>query len=369
MLLKFINLEQRKSINEFRRIITYHGLKDLLAIYGSDRSREAAIRFDIKLLPSKLQLLLKLFVLHEFVDVKYLTEILPTNQINILIELKVLEQLNNKVRTQNLRLIFHYGILLFCEFPSVHSKMYYGLDSQALGKLLLSARGKVLDLCAGVGTQGLLCALNADSVISVEKECSLEHIFEVNVVLNELDSKIEFRLGDLTDTVRGEFFDLICCNPPLLPIPDKFSFPQYANGGIDGLNFTRRILADLPSIMKRDGHCYIIGTVLGSEDRPDLEVIKKLSELNNLKIFMIFPHREVLSVGEPLFEALVYTAYIYSKVSPSLIRNAILNLKKRKQDTYIYSFYLCARFANKANDSNLIETTGHYLRGSNFWNI
>ncbi len=36
-------------------------------------------------------------------------------------------------------------------------------------------------------------------------------------------------------------FDLICMNPPLLPIPSGLGYPFIGDGGPDGLAVTRRV--------------------------------------------------------------------------------------------------------------------------------
>lgn len=75
-----------------------------------------------------------------------------------------------------------------------------------------------------------------------------------------LAERADFRLGDLYAPVDG-LFDAILSNPPYIPVrdmeglaPEVKQEPEMALvGGVDGLDFYRRLIDDAPRYLKEDG--------------------------------------------------------------------------------------------------------------------
>ena len=120
---------------------------------------------------------------------------------------------------------------------------------------------KTLDLCAGSGCIGISLAKTANAdVACVEKSPNAFVYLNENIKLNNVSVKAV--LGDVLDekTVDGEF-DLIVSNPPYLTESDMNelqkevrSEPKMAlYGGVDGLDFYRRIVADYVKKLKIGG--------------------------------------------------------------------------------------------------------------------
>lgn len=74
----------------------------------------------------------------------------------------------------------------------------------------------VLDLGTGSGICAIAAARRASSVAAVDLSRAAVHCAYVNVVLNDLEHKVEVLLGDLYTPLGGRRFDLILFNPPFV---------------------------------------------------------------------------------------------------------------------------------------------------------
>ncbi len=358
------------ELKRLRKYLLLIGFIDLLAAYGSEADRWRTLRFDLSLLPEKLCFLTKLFCLGDKIDVTIATSILSQEVVDTLRNLDIFQcSEDGQLSLGKLRLVYHYGVLIFCERPTVFSHFYYGDDSLALGRLLQSTRGRVLDICAGVGTQGLLCALTAEKVISVEVQSAVAPLFAINAALNEVESKIELRIGDFLTPVQGEKFNHICCNPPLLPIPKNIAYPLVGDGGTDGLTITKRLLARLPELLVSNGYCHVVGVLLGTTEGPDLSMFQRLAQDVGLNIQIVFVQQLELSYGTPMLESLVTTASAYGNAEPTVVREAFIQYLSEARTNYLYSFLMGASVIHNKNDKGSLEMTRHYVRNASFWTV
>jgi len=72
----------------------------------------------------------------------------------------------------------------------------------------------VLDLGCGSGVGAVFAACCGAHVIAVDLNPEAVRCTQVNALLNHFEDKIETRLGDLFEPVKGQSFDLILFNPP-----------------------------------------------------------------------------------------------------------------------------------------------------------
>jgi len=124
---------------------------------------------------------------------------------------------------------------------------------------------RVLDLCAGSGAIGLSIKTlvpRADVTLSDVSQGALE-VIKKNA--HELGAEVSIRHGDLFRAVGREKFDLIASNPPYIPrgeltgLQKEVCFePEIAlDGGLDGLDFYRRIAAEAGKHLNAGGCVYL----------------------------------------------------------------------------------------------------------------
>lgn len=119
----------------------------------------------------------------------------------------------------------------------------------------------VLDLCTGSGSVLLSILKNAPSVHGTGSDISKQALLVAreNAKLHELEA--EWVRSNLFDSLDG-MYDVIVSNPPyiaqeelptLMPEVGQFEPVQALDGGVDGLDFYRRITADAPRYLKKNG--------------------------------------------------------------------------------------------------------------------
>ena len=235
---------------------------------------------DLSPVAEPLRTIVRLFIRGESVP----STSLPPDLIAGFERLGLIRQNGGMAGSGQYRLVSHLGLLLFCHAFSPFAKLYYGNDSLALSRLLVPVEGRVLDMCAGVGAQALVCAQTAASVTAVDVEPLAARVFHINAAMNGLTDRVEYLVGDLYEPVAGRQFDRICCNPPFMPVPPGIRFPIFADGGPDGLAIIRRVLAGLPKALAPNGRCQLVGAILGGAQGPDLSCFLEMAAEANLRV-------------------------------------------------------------------------------------
>lgn len=364
--------QHASQLAELRGWLDSCKLGEILSLYESyaEEEREPVIRRDLSFLPEHLAVLTRHFVLGEQVPDGPLDRNLPGRFRETLKALGI--------DFARHRLIRHFDLWIFCDRLTPAVDLYHGDDSLGLSRLMLPGRGRCLDLCAGVGTQGLLCAQTAHSLVAVEKQEKAELFFWLNAVVNGLEDRVEFRRGDFVDAVAGEHFDHIVCNPPLLPVPREVEYPLVGHGGPDGLDFPRRLLAALPALLNPGGRCHIIGTLLGGPLGPDLSEWENCSKTTGLDLLAIVPFRSRLAPGAPMLNSLVASAGLFAqhrtdgrmsgeaaRVARERAEQAYRQYFVESGATHLYSFFLCATRA--ATLSGSFHCTRQFMESRNMW--
>jgi len=117
---------------------------------------------------------------------------------------------------------------------------------------------RALDLCTGNGSLAVLAALTYPDIRVDATDLSIEalEVAAINVTRHELDARITLHQSDGLAEVQGPY-DLILCNPPYVNAQSMASLPaEYRaepelalSGGVDGMDFVRRLLHDAPERM------------------------------------------------------------------------------------------------------------------------
>ncbi len=125
-------------------------------------------------------------------------------------------------------------------------------------------------------------------------------VAEFNAAKFHVDDRAEFFCGDMFAPLEGKIFDAIVSNPPYIPTSELATLqaevtcePRLAlDGGIDGLNFYRRIISDAPNFLVAGGLLAVevginqsaaVKNLLANDERfSDVEILRDLSELERV---------------------------------------------------------------------------------------
>jgi len=136
------------------------------------------------------------------------------------------------------------------------------LADGAIDAWLSDRTRRVLDLCTGNGSLAVLAAMAWPEVEVDASDLSADAlaVAAINVERHGLQSRIRLRQGDGLAAADG-VYDLVLCNPPYvnrssmqaLP-PEYRAEPALAlDGGDDGMDFVRALLAALPAHLSPHG--------------------------------------------------------------------------------------------------------------------
>ncbi|MGE0004867.1 MAG: 50S ribosomal protein L3 N(5)-glutamine methyltransferase [Parvibaculaceae bacterium] len=148
----------------------------------------------------------------------------------------------------------------------------------------VSAVGRVLDLCTGSGCLAILAAhVFPNAVVdAVELSPRALEVARLNFAESGHAERLNLFEGDLFQPVADDRYDLVVANPPYVDaaameaLPPEFRHePAMAlDGGEDGLDVVRRILAEAPRHLEPEGGllCEIgRGRELLEDDYPELD--------------------------------------------------------------------------------------------------
>ncbi|HBQ38936.1 MAG TPA: peptide chain release factor N(5)-glutamine methyltransferase [Candidatus Omnitrophica bacterium] len=131
----------------------------------------------------------------------------------------------------------------------------------------LTRRGiapRVLDLGTGSGNiaTSLSLAIPSCVVVAVELSWNALRTARANLRRHQLGSRVLLIQADWTQgLLRKPAFDLVISNPPYVPTSHVHGLPREVgyeprlslDGGCDGMAFHRRLIADAPALLRRDG--------------------------------------------------------------------------------------------------------------------
>jgi ribosomal protein L3 glutamine methyltransferase len=164
----------------------------------------------------------------------------------------------------------------------------------------VAAVGRVLDLCTGSGCLAILAAHvfpNAE-IDAVELSPQALEVARLNIAESGHAERINLFEGDLFQPVAHERYDLIITNPPYVDaaameeLPPEFRHePAMAlDGGEDGLDIVRRILAEVPRHLNPGGGllCEIgRGRDILADDYPELDFFWLDTQLSEGEVFWL----------------------------------------------------------------------------------
>jgi methylase of polypeptide subunit release factors len=113
---------------------------------------------------------------------------------------------------------------------------------------------RLLELCGGTGIAALVGARTSGHAWSLDITARSTRFARFNCALNGLENFTALE-GDLYDPVAGMSFDRIVAHPPYVPALEQKMI--YRDGGADGEQITRRIIAGLPTYLAPGGRCHL----------------------------------------------------------------------------------------------------------------
>ncbi|MBD3190344.1 MAG: methyltransferase [Candidatus Heimdallarchaeota archaeon] len=175
--------------------------------------------------------------------------------------------------------------------------------------VVLKENEKVLEIGSGSGYVSIFLAKKYPHVeyfcidinfaaAKITKENGKRNGVELEVICSDLVSSLRKKRQSINgDTLNNPFryFDVILFNAPYLPVEEDGLLAQAWSGGEEGLTTIRKLLIDLPYILKRTGRCYLIASSFTNTTK-----LKKIVQQvgNDLELFEI---DKVKLVGETIF--------------------------------------------------------------------
>ena len=121
-----------------------------------------------------------------------------------------------------------------------------------------------LDVCTGSGTQALLAARHAERVVGVDVNPHALALARLNQGLNGVDN-ITWVEGDGFEPVKGERFDLVVANPPVVISPDNTVLAR--DSAIGGERLSRKIVRESAEHLNEGGFATVLCNWGGGADR------------------------------------------------------------------------------------------------------
>jgi Methyltransferase small domain len=214
-----------------------------------------------------LDALIRLLIDGEVLAEDFLLALIPANRLGVLEQLGVLGRTpagNSYYATVHLypvgslyvasdRTIQIDGTQSIAQNDAVYAAVTRNTE-RFLGSLPTSPCERLLDMCAGTGIAGMMAASRyAGQAWSCDLTERSVRFAEFSRRLNGLDN-VTCAQGDLYQAVGSETFDRIVAHPPYVPT-DKDGM-VYRDGGEDGEQVLRGIIAGLPGHLRPGGRCY-----------------------------------------------------------------------------------------------------------------
>jgi methylase of polypeptide subunit release factors len=156
--------------------------------------------------------------------------------------------------------------------------------AQALHEALIPPGALVLDMGTGSGVGALSAARFARRVVAVDINPAAVRCARINVLLNELEERIEVRRGDLFDPVPGERFDVVLFNPPFFSGVPRDDVER----ALWSTDVAPRFAAGLPGHLAPGG-CGLVLLSSDGDERAFLEAFQMNGLLAGIAVRRAFP--------------------------------------------------------------------------------
>jgi release factor glutamine methyltransferase len=137
--------------------------------------------------------------------------------------------------------------------------------------LKVEAKEAVLDVGTGCGVLAVLAAKKAKKVVATDINPYAIECAQKNAKMNDVEEKMEFRLGDLFQPIRpDETFSLILFNAPYLP-SEPYEARSWIGrawaGGPSGRRVIDRFIMGAPEFLTINGRILLVQSSLSDIDK------------------------------------------------------------------------------------------------------
>jgi release factor glutamine methyltransferase len=127
---------------------------------------------------------------------------------------------------------------------------------------------RVLELGTGCGLLAILAAEAGARVVATDINTVALACAKANALAHGVADRIDFRLGNLFEPVKGERFDLVIFNPPYLPVRNDEAIGTPLDlaweAGPEGRAIIDPFLEGLPNHLIKDGHTLFVQSSLSN---------------------------------------------------------------------------------------------------------
>ena len=168
---------------------------------------------------------------------------------------------------------------------------------------LAKDKDKILDMCTGSGIIAITLAKNVEKSNVFACDISLEAL-KVAKENNELhNTNVKFINSNLFEKIEEKNFDIIVSNPPYITEKEMQKLenqvrkePELAlYGGVDGLNFYRKITENAKEYLKKEG---LLIFEIGYKQKEDVSKILIENKFKNIKCVKDLQGLDRVIIGE-----------------------------------------------------------------------
>jgi len=263
------------------------------------------------------------------------------HDLDILVDLGIVEK-SGKEYLSHYMIYPIEDVFIISDFPSLreHDRVFPIFDDESvlLAQKLRVHEGEIgLDIGTGSGIYAIFGAKKgAKRIIATDINWKVKSYFDFNAILNAVDDKVEFVLGDVYGKLENEKFDFLVSNPPFVPTPHAAHFYIHSNGGVLGVEVIRAIFERKDDYLKQGGRIQMLVLSLGQKDIP--LIVKELSSyfrkenveivlselyespLNDISLFLnCFEEAKSFSEWKQILMVEGYTKlhYFYIEINPA----------------------------------------------------
>ncbi len=215
-----------------------------------------------------LDILIRLFLDGELLDRALIREHLPRDAVQALETIGLLGNPPHDASKQFATVLLYpsQGLWLISDLPLSAAGSPNPLPSDAvypaitentrdfISSLPRTRCERFLEMCGGTGIAALMAARTCGHAWTGDVTERATRYARFNAELNGL-ANFSAVQGDLYEPVRGLTFDRIVAHPPYIASPEQTMI--YRDGGPDGEQFTRALLAGLPEFLEPGGRFYM----------------------------------------------------------------------------------------------------------------